>query len=51
MFAGDSAKRPRRARREFVRPDGDRELHFHLAPDSKEVKLAVSDAVLLGELK
>ncbi len=37
--------------REFVRPDGDRELHFHLAPDSKEVKLAVSDAVLLGELK
>ncbi len=37
--------------REFVRPDGDRELHFHLAPDSKDVKLAVGDAVLLGELK
>jgi hypothetical protein len=37
--------------REFARPDGDREFHFHLAPDSKDVKLAVGDAVLLGELK
>jgi hypothetical protein len=37
--------------REFVRSDGDHELHFHLAPDSKDVKLAVGDAVLLGELK
>lgn len=37
--------------REFVRPDGDREVHFHLAPDTKEVKLAVGDALLLGELK
>src|SRR5687767_13733800 len=24
--------------REFVRADGDRETHFHLAPDSREVK-------------
>ena len=37
--------------REFGRPDGDHELHFHLAPDSKDVKAAVGDAVLLGELK
>ncbi len=37
--------------REFSKPGGERELHFHLAPDSKEVKLAVGDAVLLGELK
>ncbi|HEY8079172.1 MAG TPA: cobalamin ABC transporter substrate-binding protein [Labilithrix sp.] len=37
--------------REFVRSDGDREIHFHLAPDTKEVKSAVGDAVLLGELK
>ena len=37
--------------REFARPDGERELHFHLAPDSKDVKAAVGDAVLLGELK
>lgn len=37
--------------REFSRPDGDRELHFHIAPDSKDVKDAVGDAVLLGELK
>ncbi|MBX3188358.1 MAG: cobalamin ABC transporter substrate-binding protein [Labilithrix sp.] len=36
--------------REFVRPDGDREIHFHLAPDSKEVKSAVGDAILLGEV-
>lgn len=37
--------------REFARPDGERELHFHLAPDSKDVRAAVGDAVLLGELK
>lgn len=37
--------------REFVRPDGDREIHFHLAPDTKDVKLAVSEALVLGELK
>ncbi|AKV01475.1 hypothetical protein AKJ09_08138 [Labilithrix luteola] len=37
--------------REFVRPDGDREIHFHLAPDTKDVKVAVSDALALGELK
>jgi hypothetical protein len=35
--------------REFVRPDGDHEVHFHLAPDTKEVKTAVGDAVVLGE--
>ena len=35
--------------REFVRPDGDREVHFHLSPDTKEVKAAVGDAVILGE--
>ncbi len=37
--------------REFVRPDGDAELHFHLAPDTKEVKTAISDALALQELK
>ena len=37
--------------REFAKSDGDRELHFHLAPDTKEVKSAVGDALLLGELK
>jgi hypothetical protein len=37
--------------REFAHPDGDREIHFHLAPDSRDVKAAVGDAVLLGELK
>ena len=36
--------------REFVRPDGDREIHFHLSPDTKEVKSAVGDAVILGEV-
>jgi hypothetical protein len=35
--------------REFVRPDGDREIHFHLSPDTKDVKTAVGDAVVLGE--
>lgn len=35
--------------REFVRPDGDREVHFHLSPDTKDVKTAVSNAVILGE--
>ncbi len=35
--------------REFVRPDGDHEVHFHLSPDTKEVKTAVNDAVVLGE--
>jgi len=37
--------------REFIRPDGDREVHFHLAPDTKEVKAAVGEAVILGEVK
>jgi len=37
--------------REFAHPSGDREVHFHLAPDTKEVKAAVGDAMLMGELK
>lgn len=37
--------------REFGAPGGDRELHFHLAPDTKDVKTAVGDAILLGELR
>lgn len=37
--------------REFAHPSGDRELHFHLAPDTKDVKEAVSEAVILNELK
>jgi hypothetical protein len=37
--------------REFATPTGERELHFHLAPDTKEVKAAVSDALALGELR
>lgn len=37
--------------REFATSAGERELHFHLAPDTKEVKTAVGDALLLGELK
>ncbi len=36
--------------RAFVRPDGDQELHFHLAPDTKAEVGAVKDAVALGEL-
>jgi hypothetical protein len=34
--------------REFVRPDGDREVHFHISPDNKDVKLAVGDALSVG---
>ena len=37
--------------REFSHPGGERELHFHLAPDTKEVKMAVSDALIMGEFK
>jgi hypothetical protein len=37
--------------RAFVRPDGDQELHFHIAPDSKDVKGAIKDANALSELK
>lgn len=37
--------------REFVRADGDHDIHFHLAPDSKEVRAAVVDAVALSGLK
>ncbi len=37
--------------REFAHPSGDREVHFHLAPDTKEVKAAVGDAMIMGELK
>ena len=36
--------------RSYVRPDGDSVLHFHLSPDTKDVKLAISDALLLGEV-
>jgi hypothetical protein len=32
--------------REFVQPDGDTEIHFHLAPDTKAVKIAVNDALV-----
>jgi len=37
--------------RAFVRPDGDHELHFHVAPDSKDEILAIKDAIALGEFK
>jgi hypothetical protein len=37
--------------RQFAQPDGEREVHFHLTPDTKEVKAAVDDAVALGELR
>jgi hypothetical protein len=37
--------------REFAMPSGERELHFHLAPDTKEVKTAVGDAMVLAGLK
>jgi hypothetical protein len=33
----------------FVRPDGDRELHFHLAPDTKPVLAAVKEATAKTE--
>jgi hypothetical protein len=36
--------------REFVRPDGDRDIHFHLAPDTKDVKNAVGDALTAYEI-
>jgi len=36
--------------REFAHPNGDREIHFHLAPDTKEVKMAVGDAMILSEV-
>jgi hypothetical protein len=36
--------------RAFVRPDGDPELHFHLASDSKVELAAVSDAAALAGL-
>lgn len=37
--------------REFVRSDGDRDIHFHLAPDTKEVRAAVTDAMAVSGLK
>jgi hypothetical protein len=37
--------------REFDHPSGERQVHFHLAPDTKEVKTAVGDAVLPSGLK
>lgn len=30
--------------REFIRPDGDTELHFHMSPDTKAVTKAIQDA-------
>ena len=35
----------------FVRSDGDHDMHFHLAPDSKEVAAAVHDAIVLADFK
>jgi hypothetical protein len=35
----------------FVRSDGDSELHFHFAPDTKTVEAAVREAVVLDEVK
>ncbi len=35
--------------RAFVLPDGDRELHFHFAPDTKPVVAAVRDAMTKAE--
>jgi hypothetical protein len=37
--------------RQFALPNGDRELHFHLAPDTKDVKAAIGDATVMSELK
>lgn len=37
--------------REFSAPGGERAIHFHLAPDTKEVKMAVNDALIMGEFK
>ena len=34
--------------REFVRPDGDTELHFHAAPDDKDIAGAVKEAAVFG---
>ena len=36
--------------RAFVRPDGDQEIHVHVAPDTKEVVAAVREAVILNEV-
>ncbi len=35
--------------REFVRPDGDPESHFHLSRDGKDVEAAVREAAALGQ--
>lgn len=37
--------------REFAQPNGDREIHFHLVPDTKDVKTAIGDALVMSELK
>jgi hypothetical protein len=37
--------------RSFVRPDGDHEIHFHIAPDSKEEAAAVRAATPQAESK
>ena len=34
--------------REFIRPGGETELHFHLAPDTKDEVDAVTAAILLN---
>jgi hypothetical protein len=36
--------------RTFVRPDGDQEVHFHFAPDSKPEVAAVREALALAGL-
>lgn len=37
--------------RAFAKEGGDEEVHFHLAPDTKDVQQAVSEAAALSELK
>jgi len=37
--------------REFIRPGGETELHFHLAPDAKDEVDAVKSAVLLDQVR
>jgi hypothetical protein len=37
--------------RNFVRPDGEAELHFHAMPDQPDVIAAVKEAVILDEVK
>jgi hypothetical protein len=37
--------------REFVRGDGDTELHFHASPDDKDIAEAVKEAAALADFK